>query len=123
MLSEVVGREEGEDMRLEALDIGVVEQLDGRILDGAVHAFGLGVGPWMVRLGEPVLDAVLDTDPVENVRAKEPAAGAVAVLRQIGEGHSVVGRHRVNLVREGPATTFRRKAAPSILPARSWNST
>ncbi len=35
------------------------------------------------------------------MRAKEPAAGAVAVLRQIGEGHSVVGQHRVNLVREG----------------------
>jgi hypothetical protein len=34
----------------------------------------------MIRLGEPVLDAVLETDPVENMRAKEPAAEAVAVL-------------------------------------------
>ncbi len=59
MLSEVVGRDEGEDVRLKVLDIGVVEQLDGRILDGSVHAFGLAVGPWMVRLGEPVLDAEL----------------------------------------------------------------
>ena len=101
MLGEVVGRDEGEDMRFEALDIGVVEQLDGRVLDGAIHAFGLAVGPRMIRLGEPVFDAVLDADPIENVGAKEPAAGAAAVLGHIGEGHSVVGQHRVNLVGKG----------------------
>jgi hypothetical protein len=63
-------------MRLEALDFWVVEQLDGRILDGAVRAFGLAVGPRMIRLGEPVFDA----DAVENMRGKKPAAGAMAVL-------------------------------------------
>ncbi len=101
MLGEVVGCDEGEDVRFEALDIRVVEQFEGRVLDGAVHAFGLAVGPRMIRLGEPVLDAVLDADPVENVQAEKSTAGAAAVFGQVGEGHSVVGQHRVDLVGEG----------------------
>jgi hypothetical protein len=67
-------------MRLEALDLWVVDQLDGRILDGAVRPFGLAVGPRMIRLSEPVFDAELDADAVENVRGKKPATGAMAVL-------------------------------------------
>ncbi len=119
MLGEVVGRDEGEDVRFEALDIRVVEQFERRIVDGAVRAFGLtsagfsnelrspepqassAIGPRMVRLGQPVFDAMLDADSVENMRAEKSAAGAVAVFGQVGEGHSVVGQHRVDFVGEG----------------------
>src|SRR5215210_8897933 len=58
VLGEVAGPDEGEDMRLQRLEARVVEGLDGGLLDGAVHPFCLTVGPRMVRLGEPVLDAV-----------------------------------------------------------------
>jgi hypothetical protein len=45
----------------------VVEALDGRVLDGAVHALDLAVGPWMIDLGEPAFDPVLVADPPEDV--------------------------------------------------------
>jgi hypothetical protein len=77
----------------------------------------------MVGLGEPVLDAVLAADPVEDVA--HPARGrAVAVLGQVGEGHAVVGQHGVDAVGEdldhlaqGPKHCFgrRRPAAPFAL--------
>lgn len=34
--------------------------LDGGFLDGAVHAFDLAVRPWMIDLGCPVFDVMLD---------------------------------------------------------------
>jgi hypothetical protein len=45
VLGEVVGRDEGQDVRLQAPQVGVVEHLHGRVLHGAVHALGLAVGP------------------------------------------------------------------------------
>ena len=36
----------------------VMEPFDRRVLDGEVQAFDLTVGPWVVGLGQPVLDAV-----------------------------------------------------------------
>ena len=41
-------------MSREALQVLVVKRLDGGVLNGPVH---LALGPGMVRLGEPVLDA------------------------------------------------------------------
>ena len=87
-------------MGLEAFQIVVVVELDGGVLDGAVHSLGLPIGPRMVGLGQPVLDVVGDADAVEDVRAKEAAARAIAVLGQAGEGHAVVGQHSMDLVRE-----------------------
>ncbi len=43
----------------------VVEPLDGCFLDRAVHPLDLAVGPWVVGLGQPVLDAVGLADHVE----------------------------------------------------------
>jgi hypothetical protein len=59
------------------------------------------IGPGMVGLGQAMLDAVLDTDAIENVRSEKLSAWPSPVLRQIGEGHAVVGQHRGNLVEEG----------------------
>jgi len=73
----------------------VVEALDGGILDGPVHALDLSVGPWMLNPGEPVLDAVLVADPVEDV------VESVFVAGLIGELDAVVGQHRMDGVGSG----------------------
>jgi hypothetical protein len=56
---------------LERLKIGVVEGLDGGLLDGAVHPLGLAVCLWVVGLGKLVGDPVLAADAVEDVAAEE----------------------------------------------------
>ncbi len=54
---EVVGSEEVGQVRFE-LVMGVVEvSLDRSVFDGSVHSLDLPVGPGVVGLGEPVLDA------------------------------------------------------------------
>src|ERR671936_298733 len=70
VLGEVVGRDEGLDVRGEALQRLVVEGLHGGLLDGAVHPLGLTVGPGVIRLGQLVRDAVLAADPVEGMPAQ-----------------------------------------------------
>jgi hypothetical protein len=40
------------------------------------------------------------SDAIEDVRTEEAAAGALAILGRVGEGHAVVGRHGVDLVVE-----------------------
>jgi len=44
-----------------------MEGFDGRFLDGAHHPLGLAVGPRVVGLGQPVLDVILEADPLEDV--------------------------------------------------------
>ena len=62
MLDEVVGGDEGQDMGLETFQFFVVADPDDGVLDRAVPALCLGIGPWMVRLDEPVLDAATAED-------------------------------------------------------------
>jgi hypothetical protein len=76
----------------------------------------------MVGLGEPVLDAVLAADAVEDV-AHPARRRPVAVCRQVGEGHAVVGQHGVDPVGEDASTTSRRKAAPLALVLASKKAT
>jgi hypothetical protein len=89
-------------MGLERLKVGIVEGLDGGLLHRPVHAFGLAVRPRVVGLGEAVLDAVLVADAVEDVAAEDrlDLGMAAAVPGQVGEGHAVVGQHRVDRVGE-----------------------
>jgi len=75
-------------MRPQLIVAFVVEAFDGRLLDGAVHPFDLPVGPWMVRLGEPVLDVVGLADHVE---AHLTGPGGVPVAGLLGELDTVVG--------------------------------
>jgi hypothetical protein len=49
---------EGEHISFQALQVRVVEGLDGGFLDSAVHPLGLPVRPWVERLGQLVLNAV-----------------------------------------------------------------
>ena len=75
----------------------VVVALDGGLLDRSVHAFDLPVGPGMIRLCQPMFDAVQKTDPMKRMSTK---AGhwPFAVLRQVGELDSVIGEHGMDAV-------------------------
>ena len=75
----------------------VMIALDGGVLDGAVHPLDLPVGPWMVRLGEPVVDAVLTADLVEAMDA-HACGPAIAVFRQVGELDAIIGEDGVQVV-------------------------
>ena len=48
----------------------VVIPLDGRLFDGAVHAFDLSVGPRVPWLGETVFDVEVGTGQFEGIAAK-----------------------------------------------------
>jgi len=76
----------------------VMKALDGRLLDGAVHPFDLAIGPWVVRLGQPVLDPIRLANHVE---AHGPGIDGVAVPGLFGELNAIVGQDRVDLVRHG----------------------
>lgn len=67
-------------MGLETLQIIIVVDLDGGVLDGAVHPLGLAIRLGMVELGQPMLDVIGDADTAEDMRAEKAAAGAGAVL-------------------------------------------
>lgn len=61
-------------MRLHLTVFLIVLAADSAVLDSAVHAFDLTVGPGMVGLSQPVFGFVAITDAVERVTA-EPAVG------------------------------------------------
>jgi hypothetical protein len=42
-----------------------MEAFDGRLLDGVVHSLDLAIGPWMVWLGQAMLDPICLKDHVE----------------------------------------------------------
>ena len=67
----------------------VVEEFDGRFLDGAVHPLDLSVGPRVVRFGEPVLDIIRLVDHVEAHLARP---GGIAIAGVFGELDAVVGQ-------------------------------
>lgn len=76
----------------------VMVALDGRLLEGPVHALDLAIGPRVVWLGEPMLDVVRPADLVEAVDAVQ-GSRASTVLRQLGELDAVVGQDDVQAVR------------------------
>src|SRR4051812_45767139 len=88
----VVGEQEGMQMPFQFISRGVVEGAYRRILDGPVHPLDLAVGPRVVWLGQPMLNAVGQADPVEAVHAGGREASPV------GELQAIVGEHRVDLV-------------------------
>ena len=45
----------------------IVIALDGGLFERSVHPFDLAVGPWMVGLGETMLDLVLAAHAIEHV--------------------------------------------------------
>ena len=78
----------------------VVETLDGRLLDRAIHALSLTVGPGMVRLRQTVFDAMSPTRPVKRVTPKA-RRGAASVPGKVGKLDTIIGQHRVDFVGNG----------------------
>jgi hypothetical protein len=98
--SEVIGGDEVREVVVQLLLAFVVIALDGGLFESSVHSFDLPLGPWMVGLGEPMLDAVLSARAVERMTAPH-RGGFRAVLWQIGELDAVVGQDGENLVGNG----------------------
>ena len=80
----------------------MMQRLDRGFLGGAVHPLGLAVGPGAAWLGEPVLDAVLIANAVEDAGAEVSPGWPVAVPWQVGKRHAVACRHGV----DGPGECF-----------------
>jgi hypothetical protein len=90
-----------QDVGFEAFKVGIVERLDGGLLHGSVHAFGLTISPRMLWLGELVHDAVLIADAIKDMGAETPPGRPIAVLWQVCKGHSIVGQDRMDGIWEG----------------------
>ena len=93
----------------ELLVVVIVEALDGRFRDGAIHAFDLTVGPGMLRPGRAMIDAGLRTGIFECMRPEaftlrhglaneRHGRSARPWGRELG---AVVGQNRVNFVGHG----------------------
>ncbi len=84
----------------------VVEALDGRVLDGAVHSLDLTVGPGVLRLCGAMIDPCFCAGELEGVGAEEFSVcqsfldlrdrRASSARRR--ELDALVGQHRVDLV-------------------------
>ena len=88
-------------MRLQALQIRVMEGFDRGLLDGAVHALGLPVCPRVIRFCQLVSNTVFIANAAKDVHTQKGMDGLVSVLGQVCKSHAVVGENGVNLVGEG----------------------
>ncbi len=103
---EVVGGNEVRKVASELVVVLVVVSLDGGLLEGAVHALDLSVGPRMAWFGQPMIDIVLGTRILERVRPEALAGvhgdadggGGGADVSWCGEVGAVVGQHDMDLV-------------------------
>ena len=92
---EVACADEVGEVTSQLIVVVVVEALDGRVLDGAVHALDLAIRPWVLDLGEPMVDLMLAADPVEDVLE------GVNVPLVVGEPDAIIGQHDVDPVGHG----------------------
>lgn len=80
--AEVVGADEVGEILLELQVAVVVKAFDGGFFDGAVHPLDLAIRPWVLDLGEAVLDAVLAAAHVKHMRH---VAGSRAISIAVGK--------------------------------------
>src|ERR671928_785922 len=73
--AEVVGGDAVGEVMSELVVAGVVEALDGRVLDGPVHSLDLTICPRVPRLGQSVLDVEISASRLEGVAAEEYVLG------------------------------------------------
>jgi len=86
VLGKIESANKGEHMGFQALQVRIVEGLDGGFLDGAVHPLSLPVRPRVIGLGELVNDPVFVANPAKNVHAQKGMDGLVSVLGQVCKG-------------------------------------
>jgi hypothetical protein len=107
--AEIVGGDEVSELLTELFVVVVVEALDRRVLDCAVHAFDLTIGPWMFRLCGAVLNVGLGAGIFESMGAENFPCGHCpfdqrdggATGTRHGELDAIVGQYGVNLVGYG----------------------
>src|SRR5437763_10002054 len=92
--SEVVGRDEVDQVGSELVVAVIVIAVDGRLFDRAVHPLDLPIGPWVMGLGQAMLDAVGSADLIEWV---DPVSSgpAITVCWQGGDLNTGSGPHRI----------------------------
>ncbi len=84
-LREVIGHQEGMQMRFQVVLGLVVILFHGGVFARAVHAFDLAIGPRLVGFGEPMVEARLLTDT-----SKDMLTGRY-IARAVGELGAVIG--------------------------------
>lgn len=97
----VVGCDELAEMLSQVIVRLVMVSLDGSFLQRSVHAFHLAVGPWMPRLGKPVIDVGLSAGIFKSVRPDRliglqgtfDLGGGRADVAGCGEVWAVVCKH------------------------------
>ena len=94
----VVGQQECGEMLAELRMRVVVITMHSRIFNCTVHAFHLPIGPRMVQLGQPMLNAMLQADAVKEVEEGVPLPLLVrkldAVVSQNGMDAVGYGRNQ-----------------------------
>jgi len=94
---EVVSGDEVDQVGSELVVAVIVIAVDGRLFDRAVHPLDLPIGPWVIGLGQAMLDAVGSADLIEAV---DPVSSgpAITVFWQVSELNTVIGQHRMQPV-------------------------
>ena len=85
-------------MAAKLIVIVIMITFDGGLLDGAVHPFDLSIGPWMIDLGEAVINAKFPATHIKHVYHISRCY-AIGVARGIAELDTIVGEDGVYLVR------------------------
>src|SRR2546423_12077111 len=94
---EIVSGDEVDQVGSELVVAVIVVAVDGRLFDRAVHPFDLPIGPWVMGLGQAMLDALGSADLIKSV---DPVSSgpAIAVFWQDSELNTVIGQHRMQPV-------------------------
>lgn len=94
----VIGYQEVPEVSAQLVVGFLVVPFGGRLLDRSVHSLDLTIGPWVVGLGQSVLEAVGLADHVEALR---PRKDGVPVPGLLCELTAVVSQDGVDPVRDG----------------------
>src|SRR5271169_5547346 len=102
-LGEVVGADEVGEVASKLIVSLIVEAFDRRLLEGAVHALDLAVGPRVLGLGEAMVDVVLRTSEFESVSAEDlvplehglDLGRSPAIAARLSEVRAVIGQDGV----------------------------
>src|SRR5206468_8699574 len=97
---EIVSGDEVDQVGSELVVAVIVIAVDGRLFDRTVHPLDLPIGPWVMGLGQAMLDTVGSADLVEAV---DPVTSRppIAIFWQVGKLDTVIGQHRMQSVRYG----------------------
>ena len=101
---EVVGIDEVGKMLAQFIVVVIVIAMNGRLFDGAVHAFDLAIGPRMPWFGAPVINVVSGTSTLKGMAPEQLSfrphlpdiSRSPTLPRRIGELNAIVCEYRVD---------------------------